>query len=237
MAVTPNTDAAFLREVDEELRRDQLARALRRYGLAVAGAVLAALLAFGAWQLWQAHRHSVAGEDGEALSKAFDDLSGGHPDAAKAALVKLDRSDVAGYRALARITQADMLVQKQDLRGAAALFAQVAADTEVGQPLRDLALVRRTTAEFDTIKPEIVVSRLRGLAVKDGPWIASAGELVAAAYLRMNRRDLAGRMFAQIARSEGIPETSQQRAVQMAGVLGVDAIDQGSDRAADSKAK
>lgn len=226
MAVTPNTDAAFLREVDEELRRDQLARAVRRYGLAVAGAVIAALLAFGGWQLWQAHQHTLAGEDGEALSKAFDDLSGGHPDAANAALVKLDRSDVSGYRALSRLTQADMLMQKQNLTGAASIFAQVAGDARVGQPLRDLALIRQTTAEFDTIKPEVVVSRLRGLAVKDGPWIASAGELVAAAYLRMNRRDLAGRMFAQVARSEGIPITAQQRAVQMAGVLGVDAIDQ-----------
>lgn len=229
MALKPNTDAAFLREVDEELRRDELARAWRRYGLAAVGAVLVALLAFGGWQLWQAHRHTVAGEDGEALSKAFDDLGASHPDAANAALVKLGRSNVGAYRALSKITQADMLMQKQNLKAAVSLFAQVAADDKVGQPLRDLALIRQTTAEFDTIKPELVVSRLRGLAVGGGAWLPSAGELVAAAYLRMNRRDLAGRMYAQIAKAENIPATMQQRAVQMAGVLGVDAIDQNED--------
>lgn len=226
MAVTPKTDVAFLREVDEELRRDEFARAFRRYGVVVIAAVLLAILGFGGWQLWQAHQHDAAGEDGEALSKAFDDLTGGHPAAASTTLTKLEQSNVSGYRALAKITQADQLMQRQNLRGAAGLFAQVAADPGIGQPLRDLALVRQTTAEFDTIKPELVVSRLRGLAVKDGPWIGSAGELVASAYIKMNRRDLAGRLYAQIARTEGLPQTMQQRAVQMAGVLGVDAVGQ-----------
>lgn len=229
MAVTPNTDVAFLREVDEELRRDELARVWRRYGITAIAALLVALLAFGGWQLWQWQRHKASGTDGEVLSKAFDDLGGGHPEAANAALTGLGGSDVAGYRALAKLTQADTLLDKRNLRGAASLFAQVAGDASVGQPLRDLALVRQTTVEFDTIKPEVVVSRLRGLAVKDGPWIASAGELVAVSYLRMNRRDLAGRMYALIAKTEGVPTTMQRRAVQMAGVLGVDAVDQTED--------
>lgn len=233
MAVSPNTDAAFLREVDEELRRDQMARAVRRYGIAAVAAILVALLAFGGWQLWQAQRQRVAGEDGETLSRAFDDLGGGHPAAADAALVKLNDSHVAGYRALARITQADNLLQKQDLRGAATLFAQIVADPAVGQPLRDLALIRQTTAEFDTLKPEVVVSRLRGLAVDGGAFFPSAGELVAVSYLRMGRRDLAGKLFARIGKAQDVPPTMRQRAVQMAGVLGVDAVDRPGDQAED----
>lgn len=232
MAVLPNTDGAFLREVDEELRRDQAARMFRRYGVAAIAAILLAVVAFGGWQVWQWHRDSVAGEAGEALSKAFDDIGGGHPEAAGAALAKLGESDVAGYRALARMTQADLLLQKQDLRGAATLFAQIAADPAVGEPLRDLALIRQTNAEFDTLKPEVVVSRLRGLAVPTGAYFPSAGELVASAYLRMNRRDLAGKLFAQIGKAETVPPTLRQRAVQMAGVLGAGAIDQAEDKKA-----
>ena len=36
-------------------------------------------------------------------------------------------------------------------------------------------------------------------------------------------RDLAGRMFGQIAKADDVPESIRQRAVQMAGLLGVDA--------------
>ena len=230
MAVPPNTDAAFLREVDDELRRDQMAKAARRYGVAVLGVVVAALLGFGGWLIWQSHEQSVAGEQGAALSKAYDDLGGAHPDTARAALDTLARSHAAGYRALALMSEGDLLLQKKDVRGAAAKFAAVAADTSIGQPFRDLALVRQTTAEFDTVKPDVVVARLRGIATKGNPWFGSAGELVAISYLRMGRRDLAGTLYGQIAKDPDMVETMRQRAVQMAGILGVDAVSEAKEQ-------
>ena len=48
----------------------------------------------------------------------------------------------------------------------------------------------------------------------------------------MNRRDLAGTLFGQMARDENVPATIRQRAVQMAGVLGVDAVDQTEEKKA-----
>lgn len=230
MAVPPNTDAAFLREVDEELRRDQLAKAWRSYGIAAIALVVLAVLGFGGWQIWRAQQLTAAGEQGETLSKAYEDIGGAHPEAAQSKLTTLAGSSVEGYRALALMSQADILLKKQDLRGAATKFAQVATDASVGQPFRDLALIRQTTAEFDTLKPEVVVGRLRGIAVKGNPWFGSAGELVAVSYLRMNRRDLAGTLFGQIARDPDMSETMRQRAVQMAGVLGVDAVTEAKDQ-------
>ena len=91
---------------------------------------------------------------------------------------------------------------------------------------RDQALVRQTAAEFDTLKPQVVVERLRPLAVAGNPWFGSAGELTAVAYMRMNKSDLAGPLFAKIAADEGVPDTIRQRAVQMAGAVGVDAVPQ-----------
>ncbi|RZF65727.1 tetratricopeptide repeat protein [Sphingomonas populi] len=230
MAVPPNTDAAFLREVDEELRRDQLAGAWQRYGRIAIIAIIVALAAFGGYLLWRSHQQSEAGEKAEALQKVYDGIAA--KDAATKPLPDLATASEPGYRALAKFTQADVLLQKNDLPGAAKLFAAIAADTGVGQPFRDLALIRETSAEFDTLKPELVVSRLRDLARPSNAWFGSAGELVAMAYLRMNKPELAGPLFAQIARNEDVPGTIRQRAVQMTGVLGVDAVDQGEDKKA-----
>ena len=225
MAVPPNTDAAFLREVDEELRRDQMATAWRRYGIAAIVIVVLIVLGFGGWQIYRAHQQSVAGDEGEALSKAYEDIGARRP-AAAAELGSLADSNVKGYRALALMSQADLLLQKNDLRGAAAKFAAIANDGSIGQPFRDLALIRQTSAELDTIKPDVVVARLRGLAVKGNPWFGSAGEMVAVSYLKMGRRDLAGTLYGQIAHEPDVAESVRQRAVQMAGVLGVDAVNQ-----------
>jgi hypothetical protein len=51
----------------------------------------------------------------------------------------------------------------------------------------------------------------------------------------MGRRDLAGKLFGELARDEGVPPSIRQRVVQMAGVLGVDAVDQREAPAAATK--
>ena len=237
MAVPPNTDAAFLREVDEELRHDQMVKAWKRYGRIAIALLVLGLAAFGGWLFYQSRQQSAAGAQGETLSAVIDDLGAQKIDAAAKPLAELAKSDGPGYSALARFTQADLLLQKNDQTGAARIFAAVAADTKVGQPFRDLALIRQTSAEFDTLKPEVVIDRLRGLAVKDNPWFGSAGELVAAAYLRAKQPAKAAALFSQIAQDEDVPDTIKQRAVQMSGLLGVDAPAKTGDQAEEKKTK
>jgi hypothetical protein len=240
VALTPQNNQAFLREVDEELRKDQAAALWKRWGVAIAVAVVAGLLLLAGYLFWQHRQREAAGREGEKLQTVWDDLAAQRLDKTAAPLAELASSKADGYRAIALFTQADLLLQKNDLRGAAAKFAAIAADDTLDDPFRHLALVRQTTAEFDTLKPDQVISRLRGVAVPENAYFGSAGELVALAYLKQGRRDLAGRLFGQVAQNEKVPATIRQRAVQMAGVLGVDAVpaDAGAmDGAVKDKAK
>ena len=223
MAITPHSDEAFLREVDEELRRDQLAGFWTRWGRWVIAAIVGGLAIFAGVLFWQQHRETAAGVEGEKLQAAFDTLGTGKFADAHAQLAPIAQSSRPGYRALAIFSQADIALQKNDLKGAAALFASVASDPAQPDAFRNLALVRQTSAEYDSLKPQVVIDRLRPLAVPGNPWLGSAGEMMAVAELRTGRRDLAGALFGQIARDDGVPQTIRQRAVQMAGLLGVDA--------------
>lgn len=229
MALTPQSSQAFMSEVDDELRRDRLTRFWTRWGLVVGAAILIGLAAFGGYLYWQHRQHQAAGVDGEQLQSAYDALAQNDTKTADAKLKTLAGSNVDAYRALAEFTQADILLQRDDLKGAAARFAAIAGDNSLAQPFRDLALVRQTMAEYDTMKPQAVVARLGTLAVPGNAWFGSAGEMVAVAYLRMNKRAEAGRLFGQIASDKDVPDTLRQRAVQMAGVLGVDAVGQSED--------
>lgn len=230
MALPPENNAVFMREVDEELRRDQLMGFWTRYGRWVVVLVVVALLAFGGWLYWQHRRTVEAGEQGVAYAKAIEELAANRAAAAKGPLAELAKSDSEGYSAMARFVEGDVLLQANDLKGAAAKFAAIAADTTLDQPYRDLALVRQTAAEYDTLPPAKVVERLGSLATKDSPWFGSAGEMVGVAYIRMNKRAEAGRLFGEIAGTESVPQTIRQRAVQLAGVLGVDAVTQDQEK-------
>ena len=221
----PPTSEAFVQEVDDELRRDQLARFWKQWGRWLVGAVLLGLAAFAAFLYWEHQQGVKSGEESEMLAQALQSLGSGDIAKAELSFAALAKSSNDGHRGAAKIAQAGLKLQKGDEKGAVAAFGVIAADTSLPRPYRDLALIRQTVAQFDTMKPDDVVSRLKPLAVTGNPWFGSAGELVAVSYMNMKKPDLAGKLFAAIGKDETVPETIRSRAVQMAGVLGVDAVD------------
>lgn len=232
LALPPSgtTDEAFLREVDEEYRREQAAQLFRRYGRLIIGLVVVGLIALAGWLYWQHHSQSVAGKQGEEYDAAMRLVEQNQAAKALPALDKIATGSNPGYAALARIAEGNLLLQKNDAKGAAAKFAEVANNAKFAQPYRDLALIRQTVAEYDSLKPQVVIDRLKGLVNPNSPWLGTAGELVAAAHLKAGNRAEAGRLYGQIAQGgEKVPESIRQRAVQLAGVLGVDAIDQSKE--------
>lgn len=234
MALSPTNDAALLQEVDEAVRNDRLDTIMQRYGRWILGGAVAALLAFGGYLYW-GHRQEIGrGEKAEELLAAFDKVKAGQPTAATAELKALEGEGNSAYRAAALIEQSNLKAQGGDMKAAAALMAKVAADTKVDQSLRDMALIRQTALEFDTLKPEVVISRLKPIVDARDPassWFPSAAELSAAAYYQQGQYDQAGKLYGRIAKLPGVSKSLQSRAVQMAGMLGVDAV---ADRAAES---
>jgi len=222
LAITPRDNEAFYREVDEEVRREQLLTYWQRYGkLAIAAAVLL-LAAIAGFFWWQNRQEVEAGKRGAELISAFEDIAARNKAAAAPKLEALAKSEAPGYRVAALLTKADMAIEANDLPGAVALFKSVADDKALAAPYRDLATVRMTALEFDRLAPRAVIDRLKPLAVPGNPWFGSAGEMTALAHLKLNQPRDAARIFAALAKDQKVPESIRARAVQMAGSLGAD---------------
>ncbi len=224
MALTPDTpNEAFLREVDENLRRDQLEGFARRYGKWLIGLVVLFLVAAGGYLFWQNKQQEKASAQSEELASIYDQIGAGNAEAANKRLQPLEKASNDTVRALALLAEAATALDANDRDAALAKYRAIAGDEDLPDPYRNLALVRSTTLEFDQLKPEEVVSRLEPLAKPGEPWFGSAGELTAMAYLKQGQKDKAGRLFAAIAHDKQVPETMRSRAVQIASTLGVDA--------------
>jgi hypothetical protein len=221
LARSPESSEVFFREVDEEVRREKVATAARRYGVIVVVLVVIGLAAFGGSLLWRNHQKAEAGERGEALTAAMSSVSAGNKDAARKKLEPLVK-DGKAYGALAQLTLADMQVQAGQDQLAADAFMKVANDGAAPSPIRDLALIRATAIGFDKLAPAEVVKRMKPLAAPGNAWFGSAAELTAIAQMKMGQTKQAGALLAAITRDAHAPDTVKERARQLAGELGVD---------------
>lgn len=223
MAQPPNTTDTFLREVDENLRRDRARDFARKYGGWLIGALILFLAATGGWIYWKQRENARAEAQVEQLAQIYRDIGSGNIRQAPPKLDALSGESEGAVRASALFTRAAIALEQNDANLALAKYREVASDEDMPQPYRDLALLRQTSLEFDRIKPEEVIARLAPLAKPGNPWFGSAAELTGAAMLKQGKRDEAGRLYAAIARDKTVPDALRGRAVQIAGTLGVDA--------------
>lgn len=216
MALTPQNNDAFFREVDEELRREQLGSFWRTYGRLVAIAIVVGLIALGGWLYWQHQQKQAADANSEQLTQAMMEIGRGQQAEAAKKLEALKKGDSAAYRAAALLAEAAASLEKNDTKAAVASYQAVIGDEALAQPFRDLALVRQTAVQFDSLEPAQIVDRLKPLAVAGNPWFGSAGEMTALAYVRMNKPELATPIFEAIGKDEGVPISIRERASQLA---------------------
>ena len=173
----------IFREVDEEVRREQLKKLWDRYGsYAVAAAVLV-VLAVAGWRgygWWEAKRAAEAGAAFETASNLAD--AGKHSEA-EAAFAKLATNATASYRHLARMREAAELAHT-DAKAAIAAYDKLAADRSVGPVLQELAGIRAGALLIDNGAYHEAQRKLEPLTGNDQTFRHTARELLVLATWR-----------------------------------------------------
>lgn len=211
----------IFREVDEEVRREQLKKLWDRYGnYVVVAAVLlvAAVAAWRAYMWWEARK---AAETGAAFEAATALAEAGKRNEAEAAFAKIAADGTAGYRHLARMREAAELAQS-DAKAAITAYDQIAADRAVGPVLQDLAALRAAALLIDTGALEEAQRRLEPLAANDRTFRHTAREFLVLAAWRAGDTAAAKRWFDLIMTDAQTPAATRSR-VEMLMALGTGA--------------
>jgi hypothetical protein len=206
--MAPNDE--FIREVDEEYRRDQIAQIWKRYnGLIIAVAILV-VAAVGGWRYWQhlqltrAQEAAVRYEDALRLSREDK------PQEAEQALEAMASQTSGGYALLGRFRAAAAKGQRSAEDGAQA-FDALATRADVPALWQDLARLRAAMLRMDTADPNTLRQALEPLATATNVWRHTARELLGLSDLKAGKFDDAGRWFDQIAADRETPPGLRQR--------------------------
>lgn len=222
MASLPPTEDAFVREVDDELRQEQMLKAWKHYGRIAAAALVVFLIVLAGALFWRAEKQKAAEQQGETMGALIADVQASRKAEAAKKADDLAANGGPGYHVAALMTKAALAIDRNDTKAATAIYAGIAANEDLAQPFRDVALVRQTLLEYDTLTPQQVIDRLKPLTIEGGAFFPTAGELTAIAMLQLNRKAEAGRLLASVARDKTAPDTVRVRTARLATSLGVD---------------
>ena len=198
----------FIREVDEEYRRDQMAQIWQRYSGLIVGVAILVVAAVGGWRYWEysqeTRAQAAATRYEEALRLARDPAK---TEDAEKNLAALSKDAPTGYALLARFRLAAELGQRNAEDGAKA-FEALAADGAVPANWQDLARLRAALLRIDTAAPERSGPRLiMPLAAASASLAVERGQVrllaAASASIPVGR----GRVRLLAAASAGLPVT------------------------------
>jgi hypothetical protein len=208
----------FIREIDEELRRDQLIKLWERYGgyvIAVAVLIVAATAAWRGWDWYQTREGVKAGSRFEAAVALAE--SGKHAEAEQQ-FEALAKDGTWGYRLLSRMRLAAEIGLRDRAAGAAAYDA-IAADTSVEAPVRDLARLSAVLLLLDSAQPSEIAARIEPLTSASSPFRHQARETLALAHYRIGELDAARKIFAELSADPDTPPAVHSRADIMLSLL------------------
>jgi hypothetical protein len=222
LAQPPDITETFVREVDENLRRDQWRDFFKNHGNWLIAGVVLFLAASGGMIWWKQHQVEQSGKQVEELAQVFKDIGDGKEGQASQKLDELSSDGSKAVAASARFARAALAIQHNDTKAAIAAYKDLAADSGLPKSYRDAALIRQSTLEFDQLAPQDLITRLQPLTKQGEPWFGSAGELTALALAKQGKRGEAGQLFATIAKDKTVPDPLRERAAQLAASFGVD---------------
>jgi hypothetical protein len=210
---------SLLREVQEELRREQLRKIWDNYnGLIIGGAVFL-LLAVGGYQILESRRIAAEQTAGAEFSAAENLSEQKKEDEAKKIFTKLAETGPAGYGAIAMLRLAGEQVKAGKIADAVATYDSLAEQSGADELLKSFAQLQAASLRLPDADYAEIQNRLTPLAGDDAPYFKSARELLGLAAYRAKKYDEARKYLEPLLIDPNASEAMQNRIkVVMAGI-------------------
>ena len=206
------------REVDEELRREQLLKLWEQYGTYIVAVAALIIVGVGGVKYYQ-HRNALAAEAAGARFVTATQMTDSASAEARKELEAIAATGPAGYATLARLRLAASNASAGKTAEAATEFETIAKERSIDPLLRDYAQLQAAMLRLDTATWTDMQNRLNDLAAEENAWRYVARELLGLAAYRAGKIEEARQEFQRLIGDRAAPQSIAERARMMMGVI------------------
>ena len=225
MKLTPQDELIKIRqemlakEVDAELKNDQIKAFWKKYRFLFIGLACAAVIFVIAFELYQSWRMKTRIAESDQFEQAAVLSYQGKYDDALRELSALSKNAKTGYRYLADLKRSSILIQQQKNEEAFKLLMQLVGNKKVPDELRSVARLSLVGHQIDSKTPEEIQLLLQPLLNESNPFYGSAAELMAISYLKQNNQKAAKNILNQALQSTSVPLNVKQRLSELLSLV------------------
>lgn len=229
------SDSEFIREVDEEVRREKLKQFWDKYGFYIAGCALAIVATVAGIKGWDYWKTSRAQEAGAKFVNAEVLMEEGKKSAADEIYKELEAKGPGGYPLLARLRLAGNEAASGKKDDAVAAYDAIAREGGADRLLKGFAQISAAFLRVDDAKFEEIKDRVQALNTPDDPWRHSARELLGLSAYNAGKYDTAKEYFTEILGDQNAPQNMRQRAEMMLSLIVGASASKNADESASEK--
>ncbi len=211
--VNPELTDAFIQEVDEDVKNDNLKELWNKYGLLIIAFVVLAVsaaISFDKIQAWRMLRNQNRTQEYMAAAQLQEDSN-----ETIAALQKISMDNQGIFSDFAKLQIANVLLAENKQEEAFAALEKLQEDQQINEEVKNIALIKLATYKVDSLGYEEFAKLVQPLVEAKNSWTPAAQDLLAMSAIRNGNVEDAKDIYNKILKIKDLPEGFRNRIQDM----------------------
>ena len=210
---------AFIREVTEEVKNDNLKQMWEKYGFYIILLVVLAITGAVSFEGFKSWRRTQSETWSDTYAYALNLENQGKYDESLKVLEQMEKTGGNIYSDIARLQTANILLEQGKNDEAVKILEEISADKSINKKLRDVSIIKLASYKLDNAPREEIDALLQPLIKENGSWTNIAKEMTAMAAIRDGKIDEAQAIYNEILNTPNLPDGLKMRVQDMLSVL------------------
>lgn len=210
---------AFIREVTEEVKNDNLKQMWEKYGIYIILLVVLAIVGAVSFESFKSWRRAKSETWSDTYAYALNLENQGKYDESLKVLEQMEKTGGNIYSDIARLQTSNILFEQGKNEEAIKVLEEIAADKSINKKLRDVSAVKLASYKLDNAPREEIDALLQPLIRENGSWANIAKEMTAMAAIRDGNIEEAQVLYNEILNTPNLPDGLKMRVQDMLSVL------------------
>lgn len=211
---------SLFKEIDEEIRQDNLTLLWKKYGSFFITALVLVVLGVAGYEGYKYYDLSQRQADSNRYLQASNLIEQNDLAQAQQQFAALANDSNTGYKTLAKLQEAALYARQGNAAQAAEAYITLSKDASLKPIYKELALVLGGLNALSSKDGKEIVALLAGLIDSASPWRFTAKEISAYAHAKTGDRATAAKILTELADDASAPQGLRQRAREAAAAYG-----------------